>query len=584
MRSFKNFRGIVENENIPAQVDNQKEQEIVAKINAIVDSWTQELISLLLKSSSGSGSGAKRGLWDRFKGTVSNLWHGRDGESNPYKWVNKFGDNLGQRESFSLEQYKNLKETCDILEHQINEDVENLRIFQLIKSAAAKLKQDLHTALVSKPEISNSGNATIAPVAADSRPKNPSPVAAEPLKQTVAGSKSSPESEIEPEIYQRHKHLPPESNLAQATTQPAKEAPEEKVPEKKEEPSQVSSQQQKVDFYTNPPTSGLAWENLNASHIEKWNKYGGGTGNNIGGDCFKFTKGTPITKLPYILRIGDPRIEIIRSQKLDGPMSFNQRFLDKEELAANRKLASTPDFNPEKHCTKKNAAIWNSLIRNKRIEGEENFGPPIKDEQDLRNRVEIIKQNMAKEPRDSAATQPFNPPDSIEPTTPTIAPSLTATKEDRKKNKEEATKVAPSTETLTPKRGRGRPKKKVEVPSWLKDSQEEPKDMEEPHVPHISPIPDEKSGTGTGKEEPEKDIETARQEAEEALKGGSPKVFKKYFTKVEEAETVKDLEKLKSAILHMKKLENDDSEGDLEELPEWTLKDTKELFRRKYLK
>ncbi|MEI8269978.1 MAG: hypothetical protein WCG45_01285, partial [bacterium] len=571
MRSFKNFRGIVENENIPAQVDNQKEQEIAAKINAIVDSWTQELISLLLKSGSGTGSGAKRGLWDRFKGTVSNLWHGRDGESNPYKWVNKFGDNLGQRESFSLEQYKNLKETCDILEYQINEDVENLRIFQLIKSAAAKLKQDLHTAIVNKPEISNSGNATIAP-AAEVRPKNPSPVAAEPLKQTSSTSQGSPESEMEPELYQRHKHLPPVSNWAQTPNQTSKEAPKEE-PEKKEEP-QVSSQQQKGDFYTNPPTSGLAWENLNASHIEKWNKYGGGTGNSLGGDCFKFTKGTPITKLPYILRIGDPRIEIVRSQKLDGAMSFNQRFLDKERLAANSKIASTPDFNPEKHCTKKNAAIWNSLIRNKRVEGEESFGPPIKDEQDLRNRVEVIKQNMAKEPRDSAATQPFNPPDSVEPTTPTIAPSLTATKEDRKKNKEEAPSVAPSTETLTPKRGRGRPKKKVELPSWLKDSQEEPKDMEEPHVPHISPIPDETSSSG--KEEPEKDIETVRQEAEQAMKGGSKEIFKKYFTKVEEAETVEKLEKLIKAINHMKNLEND-SGNDLEELPEWTLKDTKEL-------
>jgi hypothetical protein len=614
MRSFKNFRGIVENAPIQA-VENQQEKEIAAKINAIVDSWTQELINLLLKSGSGSSSGAKRGLWDRFKGTVSNLWHGRDGESNPYKWINKFGDDLGQRESFSLEQYKNLKETCDILEHQINEDVENLRIFQLIKSAAAKLKQDLHTAILSSPpEVNTPSNATVAPA---ENPRQISPVAAEPLRKSSKSAATAPESDIEPEIYHRSKHFPPdavspkavakapESDIEPEIYQQSKHLPPasisspkkseepqksiEKEIEKKEEPLQA--QQQKTgDFYTNPPTSGLTWENLNTSQIEKWNKYGGGIANNIGGDCLKFTKGTPITRLPYILRIGDPRIDVVKSQKLDGANSFNQKYLDKERLAGNSKLASFKDFDPEKHCTKKNARVWESLIRNKRVEGEEGFGEPIRSEEDLRSRIEVIKQNMAKEPKDSSANNNFNPPESINPAEPTIAPSVTATKEDRKSNQKEAPKVSAS-DPVVPKRGRGRPKKNVEVPSWLKDSQQNAKEMpapEEPHVPHISPVPEEapeapKEIKAQVKEtEPEKDIESLRREAEEEMKGGSPAIFEKYFDKVQEAQSTEKLEKLIKAIKHMKNMESD--ENDLEELPEWNLKDTRNFLRKKYLK
>ena len=64
-------------------------QNITTSIDNVIDAWVKSLKMALV-----TNGPEKRGLWDRFKNTLANVWHGREGESNPYKFVNKFGDKL----------------------------------------------------------------------------------------------------------------------------------------------------------------------------------------------------------------------------------------------------------------------------------------------------------------------------------------------------------------------------------------------------------------------------------------------------------------------------------------------------------
>jgi len=136
-------------------------KELSNEISAAVDSWVSDLIRSLV--SEPMNPALKRGLWDRFKGSVSNIWHGgRTNTNNPYYWKNRFGDELGAQESFNpsflnLKQYYEIRSIVKKIEdqlNQLNEDVpqgaEKLRIVQLIKSSAEKLKMNLYDIITSK--------------------------------------------------------------------------------------------------------------------------------------------------------------------------------------------------------------------------------------------------------------------------------------------------------------------------------------------------------------------------------------------------------------------------------------------------
>ena len=123
----------------------------------MVDDWVGGLIRRLLARGS---AGPKRGLWDRFKGGISNLIYGRDKESNPYYWKNRFGDDLGAQAKehfdpsiFTLSQYGNIKRIIEEAEKKAEEALlikqensggeENLQIVRVLRSAADELKQKL---------------------------------------------------------------------------------------------------------------------------------------------------------------------------------------------------------------------------------------------------------------------------------------------------------------------------------------------------------------------------------------------------------------------------------------------------------
>lgn len=134
-------------------------QALADAIHKIVDKWVSDLIGRLL---SGDNSGPKRTLWDRFKGGVSNLMYGRDNKNNPYYNMNRFGDDLGWRQTvrsecfnpgfMNLHEYAAIKSSIDEAEMKAEailvqeEDAGGeLRIVSLLKQSAEELKKSLNS-------------------------------------------------------------------------------------------------------------------------------------------------------------------------------------------------------------------------------------------------------------------------------------------------------------------------------------------------------------------------------------------------------------------------------------------------------
>lgn len=388
---------------------------INAEIDRAVEIWVSELIKTLTGTGSVPQTAARpRGIWDRFKGTLSNLWHGRYDKNNPYKWINRFGDDLGvaeesfQIEKLSLNDYRLLKETCLELERQINEvdGVESLRLVRLIRSAADKLKNDLKTIMATA--VSPNSNIVVPSVSSKEKTIN------NPIKSgtTPPSSKNNPVKSDSPSEYlnggswMQHKEFDDNPNQ-KSDLQPKDSNSDNKdfdkniTPKQKlDSPSEDSNgggwtnhsefdneiTPDNENFYITPPTNGKSWIDLTKNEIEKWNIYGGGIGTRITGRwCLNLIKNNPIDNIPWILRIGDPRIDVLKSQ-IKGTKE-GESFVDK--------YLNTKIKNPPK-CLKQydeETSIYQSLMNMGRIETSFN---PIKNEQDLKDRIKVIKNRKPK--------------------------------------------------------------------------------------------------------------------------------------------------------------------------------------------
>ena len=150
MLGFREFRI---KESVEEDAMNQKLIALSAEVDKLVDDWVQQLKDELVNPNSPT----QRGLWDRFKNTVANLWHGRyNQKDNPYFWQNKLGDDLGAKHEsftprrFTLSEYQSLKDSVDLIEKAINEDADvgNLKIVKIIEKNALELKQKLKQIIV----------------------------------------------------------------------------------------------------------------------------------------------------------------------------------------------------------------------------------------------------------------------------------------------------------------------------------------------------------------------------------------------------------------------------------------------------
>ena len=154
----------------PGDVMSDLHPELVQKIDQTVDSMVAMLKSQILSGGVGGEGGAdpKRGIWDRFKNWMSNMWYGRYSNKNPYYFMNTLGDFAGsklppktaetkgeeeKKESFcprglSLSEYQSIRSMFEELESELSTiseadlpaGAENLRVVRVIDDWGKNLK------------------------------------------------------------------------------------------------------------------------------------------------------------------------------------------------------------------------------------------------------------------------------------------------------------------------------------------------------------------------------------------------------------------------------------------------------------
>ena len=213
--------------------------EIAKEIDAIVDKWaSEELMNKIVSPTIAPDK--RRGLWDRFKGGLSNIWYGLKGgrynPENPYYWKNRFGDDLGVKESFNpaaftIKEYKEIRSAIETTEQQINESLppgaDKLRIVQIIKQAAENLKKQLKDIFARKCDVESPSSPVVAQNATNVEPTPLSRTVQEPVAASSEEPRAS--SGLQPRSRRRRQVEPatPEPLPVQAT---ANKGPESEAP------------------------------------------------------------------------------------------------------------------------------------------------------------------------------------------------------------------------------------------------------------------------------------------------------------------------------------------------------------------
>lgn len=326
-------------ERIPQEVDNMIVQLKFSLINPITRSQ------------------AKRGIWDRFKNTMSNLWWGRHNQDNPYFWKNKLGDDLGEvrpehvmLRTIPIVEYHLFRNHCKLLENQLDTlleattpSTENLAITKIINRWGQQLKTMLIRTV--KDHIYGAGGYVPASPTTDPAPtlvsakknlvatpedkaswkdsqnvmvqsahqlKDDGKISDNEFKQLIDAAQDG--TNVEMIKFQKGWKL---LNRLLKRSSPPDVATGSKVADSKQKlkDDEISPRIQNVgpsdsSFWDKKPNTGdRAWDDLSQTEKEAWNKYGGGRQRRI---AKKELKGL---ELPWILRIGDPRIKIVSQRK-----------------------------------------------------------------------------------------------------------------------------------------------------------------------------------------------------------------------------------------------------------------------------
>jgi len=281
MQSFVEYRKNVKNEAVAGEVpERSMDPEAAEQFSKLIDQFVEKLKMDI--SVAASDPAQQKGIWDRMKQWWSNIRHGKYQQKNPYYWQNVAGSGLGgevppspqetpSKEMpneavmpfmpMTLNEYKVLHECAMALEEAIATPPKNLKLIRVIDNWAKLFKQKVMSLVTMQPK--------------------PSEIA----------KGQEPESMVWPS-YKRGKPgtVPPEST-AEPTAEPT--APVEPELTTKEAAEQAIAQ----------------WEAMSEEDKDKWDKEGGGTS----GEAIKGkTSEHGIHTLPWILRIGDPRIAILK--------------------------------------------------------------------------------------------------------------------------------------------------------------------------------------------------------------------------------------------------------------------------------
>jgi len=361
-------------ERIPQEVDNMIGQLKFSLINPITRSQ------------------AKRGIWDRFKNTMSNLWWGRHNQDNPYFWKNKLGDDLGEvrpehvmLRTIPIVEYHLFRNHCKLLESQLDTlleattpSTENLAITKIINRWGQQLKTMLVRTV--KDHIYGAGGSVPASPTTDPAPtlvsakknlvatpedeaswkdsqnfmvqsahqlKDDGKISDNEFKQLIDAAQDGTDVEMIKfqkgwELLDRlsNRSSPPDVAIGSEVADSKQKLKDDEISPRIRNvgPSDSSFWDQK------PNTGDRAWDDLSPTEKEAWNKYGGERQRRIAKGELRGLE------LPWILRIGDPRSKILYQRRAQH--------------------------------------IWKEFKDEKRIELDSD---PVKDPQDFEQRIEIAK-------------------------------------------------------------------------------------------------------------------------------------------------------------------------------------------------
>lgn len=298
MLRFSEYRNRLVNEAAPTAAggdavgkpsEDALRAEFIQSFSSLVDEFIAELKRQLINPM--TNPSARRGVWDRIKGWWSNLWHGRYNQNNPYFWKNKLGDDLAATENVShitLYEYRILQEEAALLEEEMAKftppaGAENLALLRIVDRWGDRFKQRVM-------DLVNQKLPKVEPAA---------PV------QPAATSEPEAQGEEEPE---RKAPIPVDDE-----GQPPQASPTAPVDgdEEQSAPKTPTAPARDENDVTPPNTpDNVDWKNLPPHLQDEWNRVGGGKApDRVRGE----TRNSGIGELPWILRLGDPRIKVLKS-------------------------------------------------------------------------------------------------------------------------------------------------------------------------------------------------------------------------------------------------------------------------------
>lgn len=395
LRRYKEYRLNEDGATTAPVVPNNKNNEIIDIINKMVDAWIYDLKKTLINPAT---AGNQRGIWDRFKNWMSNMWHGRYNAQNPYMWQNKLGDDLGRQNEvfehfnpnkFSLYEYRDIKNICDSLEESINEEMnqeipgtEKLKLVNIINQKAQELKSGLQKIILSKDQNSPAAPSQVAP---PSPSKDPAPNLTNDEDEPDAGLYFNlTDRLLKMGAIDKNYHAVLNNKLKDPKTKQdaIKEIDDitdknissnNSLPDTKPNDTHEPVPNDDRYSYKNPPTTGKSWDQLDQMEQSAWDHYGGGLSRRRHRISSNEGEAESL-KLPWIIRLGDPRREIYKNHVIIKG--------DKE----------------------RHSGFWARLISQNRVESEKN---PINSKAELNARVEELKKKLEERtPRMGEAPKP----------------------------------------------------------------------------------------------------------------------------------------------------------------------------------
>lgn len=358
----------------PAPAKAAMPSPLIPELEKTVDDFVNQLKMQLAMP---SGPESQRGVWDRMKGWWSNLWYGRYNQQNPYYWKNKLGDDMGRTvESVTpipLSHYAILREQAMLLELALPSGAEKLQVMKVIDSWAKNFKTAImrivnkhnepvnvppapgvdSTPTTRPPEVTSDERRAATPPPAkppeaapgERRPEHMPPVVVSDEKKKEEEPATPPAVDNERQkrmmvdlealkdkmpsktydTLKRHIESGDEEqmNLVQIVLDKKRVAPldskDKEAPP--EQPKEKLPPEKKVDDESSlpPKSDGREWKDLSPHDRELWDQAGGG---NAGDASFHARHHLDIRTLPWIMRIGDPRLAHI--EKIPGRSLYNR--------------------------------------------------------------------------------------------------------------------------------------------------------------------------------------------------------------------------------------------------------------------